>query len=244
MGKHSDLKSAGSGHERGRAADDLFRTFEEMINSGTLRDGEPLPPEREIVQTYGVSRTVVREAVLALANKGLVEARPRYRPVVRRPSYDTAFETVENIVGRLLKQPDGIRNLFETRIMIEASLVRQAATDATRDDIAALKAALDENFAAIGDSELFYRTDIAFHNVLYQVPRNPVLPAVHKAYTAWLAPHWSLMPRMPERNRANHRAHAAIYEAILMRDPDAAEAALRAHLADAWKQVRETFGDI
>ena len=71
----------------GRAADDLFRTFEQLINSGALVDGQPLPPEREIVETYGVSRTVVREAVLALANKGLVEARPRFRPVVRKPTF-------------------------------------------------------------------------------------------------------------------------------------------------------------
>ncbi len=91
---------------------------------------------------------------------------------------------------------------------------------------------------------MFYRTDMGFHAVLYQIPKNPVLPAVHKAYTAWLAPHWSRMPRLPARNRANYEAHRRIYEAILMRDQDAAEAALRAHLADAWTQVRETFGEI
>ena len=244
MAKSQDATSPVGDAKAGRAADDLFRRFAEMINSGALRDGDPLPPEREIVETYGLSRTVVREAVLALANRGLVEARPRYRPVVRKPTYDTAFETVDNVVARLLSQPDGVKNLFDTRIMIEAALVRQAATEAGKDDIAALKQALEANEAAIEDSELFYRTDIAFHSVLYQIPQNPVLPAVHKAYTTWLALHWSQMPRLPERNRANFKAHKAIYEAILMRDADAAEAALRAHLANAWTQVRETFGDI
>lgn len=228
----------------GRAADDLFRIFEQQINSGTLREGDPLPPEREIVQTYGVSRTVVREAVLALANKGLVEARPRFRPVVRKPSYDTALETMGSVVGRLLSEPGGVRNLFDTRILVEAALVRQAALSATKDDIAALRQALDDNGAAIDDSELFYRTDTAFHAVLYRIGNNPVLPALHRAYTAWLAPHWSRMPRLPDRNRKNYEAHRAIFEAILMRDPDKAEAILRSHLADAWTQVRETFGDI
>lgn len=228
----------------GRAADDLFRTFEEMINSGTLADGEPLPPEREIVQTYGVSRTVVREAVLALSNKGLVEARPRYRPVVRKPTYDTAFQTIQNVVGRLLKQPDGIKNLFDTRIMIEAALARQAALEADKDDIAALKCALDLNMDAIEDSEHFYRTDTGFHQILYQISGNPVLTGIQRAYTTWLAPQWSQMPRQPDRNRANYLAHDAIYQAILSRDPDAAEAALKSHLKDAWTQVRATFGDI
>lgn len=227
-----------------RAADQLFRTFEGLINSGELTEGDPLPTEREIVQTYGVSRTVVREAVLSLANKGLVEARPRYRPVVRKPSFETAFETIENVVGRLLKQPDGVRNLFDTRIMIEASLARQAALEADKDDIAALKHALDLNEAAIEDSALFYKTDIGFHQVLYQIPKNPVLLGIHRAYTAWLAPQWSQMPRAPKRNRDNHRAHELIFNAILSRDPDAAESVLRLHLRDAWTQVRATFGDI
>ncbi|WP_157772680.1 FCD domain-containing protein, partial [Pseudoponticoccus marisrubri] len=48
----------------------------------------------------------------------------------------------------------------------------------------------------------------------------------------------------PDRNRANYEAHAAIFEAILMRDPDAAETCLRDHLDRAWAQVRETFGDV
>lgn len=235
----TDENSAG-----GRAADDLFRRFAEMIKSGALRAGDPLPPEREIVETYGVSRTVVREAVLALANKGLVEARPRFRPVVRKPSFDTAIGTMDSVVSRLLVEPGGVKNLFDTRIMVEAALARQAATDAGRDDIAAMKQALEANEAAIADSERFYRTDIGFHAVLFEVPRNPVLLAVHKAYTTWLAPQWSKMPRLPDRNRANFEAHKAIYDAILMRDADRAEAALRTHLAAAWDQVRRTFGEL
>ena len=230
--------------QNGRAADDLFRIFEEMINEGTLADGQPLPPEREIVEIYGVSRTVVREAVLALANKGLVEARPRFRPIVRKPTFETAFETVGNVASRLLNQQGGVKNLFDTRIMIETSLVRQAALEAGKQDIATLKTALQANGACIDDSDAFYQTDMAFHRALYLVPKNPVLPAIHSAYTAWLAPHWSKMPRAPERNRQNHRAHTAIFDAILMRDPDAAENALRSHLRDAWDQVQATFGDI
>ncbi|MEL7470134.1 MAG: FCD domain-containing protein [Pseudomonadota bacterium] len=240
----TDAAAPASKHPSKRAADKLFETFADMINSGVLVDGQPLPPEREIVSTYGVSRTVVREAVLALANKGLVEARPRFRPIVRKPSYDTAFETIESVVGRLLKQPGGVRNLFDTRIMIEAGLVRQAAVEAQKDDIKALERALASNGEAVDDSEQFYRTDIAFHEVLYHIPKNPVLPAVHKAYTAWLGPHWSRMPRAPDRNRHNHAAHTAIFRTILRRDADAAEAALRVHLDDAWAQVRATFGEI
>lgn len=225
-----------------RAADDLYRALENMIMRGELPDGAPLPPERTIVKRFGVSRTVAREAVQALANKGLVQARPRYRPVVRTPCYDTALETVEAVARRLLIMPGGVRNLFDIRIMLEATLVRSAAQDAGEDDLCALRRALDDNGAAIGDSDRFYETDMAFHEVLYHIPRNPLLPAIHKAYNHWLEPHWGRMADLPDRNRHNHAAHSAIYEAIAARNPDAAERALRHHLADSWTQVQQTFG--
>lgn len=227
-----------------RAADDLIATFERQIVDGELKVGEMLPPEREIVQAYGVSRTVVREAVLALANKGLVDARPRYRPVVRKPDYDAAFEAVGAVANRLLAVPGSVRNLFDLRIMVEASLVREAAMHAQKTHISALNAALKANEAAINKTEEFYTTDVAFHRVLYDLIDNPLLPSINRAYTNWLSRQWTQMPRNPDRNRKNFNAHRAIYEAILLRDPDAAEAKLRSHLDDAWNQVCETFGDI
>ncbi len=227
-----------------RAADGLIQVFEKQILDGTLRVGEPLPPEREIVETYGVSRTVVREAVLALSNKGLVDARPRFRPVVRKPGYDAAIQAAGSVITQLLTAPNGVKNLFDLRIMMEAALVRQAAVEANKDQIAKLKEALGANEAAISDSETFYKTDMAFHGVLYEIPENPVLPSIHRAYRNWLSSHWTKMPRSPERNRANFVMHANIFDAILLRDPDAAEQALRVHLAAAWQQVRRTFGEI
>lgn len=227
----------------GRAADTVVRQLSAKIQSGEYSDGTPLPPERLLMEEFGISRTVVREAVQSLSKQGLLEARPRHRPIVRKPGYDAAISAMESVVSHLLNNSGGVKNLFDTRILIEAALVRQAAQQAQREDIAALKAALEANEAAIGDSEEFYRSDCAFHALLYEIPRNPVLPALHKAYVTWLAPQWSQMPRLPERNRANVDAHGKIFEGILMRDPDAAEAALRTHLEQAWEQVCATFGD-
>lgn len=229
---------------RERSADKLVALFEGKIRDGTLPEGATLPPEREIVQEYGVSRTVAREAVLSLSNKGLVSARPGFRPVVKKPSYDTAINVLSSLVPQLLQQSGGVRNLFDLRIMMEASLVRTAALKASREDVRNLKAALDDNGAAIDDSERFYVTDVAFHGVLFSIPGNPLLPAVHRAYTEWLAPHWSKMPRMATRNQSNFDAHTKIFEAILMRDPDEAENQLRSHLASAWEQVKVTFTEL
>ncbi|WP_210530021.1 FCD domain-containing protein [Rubellimicrobium arenae] len=224
-----------------RAADAVVRELEARIVSGALPDGAHLPPERDLIDTYGVSRTVVREAVAQLASRGLVESRPRYRPVVRRPGADAALAAAGGVVGHLLRESGGVKNLYDTRILIEGALVRHAALQARKADIAALARALAENEAAVPDSERFYATDVAFHAVLYDIPRNPILPAVHKAFTAWLAEHWTKMPRSPERNRVNWLRHRDIFTAIQDRDPDAAEAALTSHLNAAWEYVRGTF---
>lgn len=224
-----------------RAADAVVRVIEERIVAGLLPNGAPLPPERDLIEEFGVSRTVIREAVAALASRGLVESRPRFRPVIRRPGYDAALAAANGVVGHLLSQNGGIKNLYDTRIFLEAALVRHAALNARKDDLEALRLALQANEAAIPDSESFYQTDTAFHSVLYSIPKNPIFPALHKAFTAWLAPHWVKMPRSPERNVVNFMRHTDIYNAIRERDADAAEAALTAHLNAAWEYVRGTF---
>ena len=235
----SDYASAES-----RAADAVVEQLEARIFSGELADGKPLPAERELIAEFGVSRTVAREAVTMLASKGLIDARPRHRPVVRRPDYDTALGVLGGIVRHLLEQKGGVKHLFDTRILVETALVRFAAEQADKDDIANLRAALARNGEAVLESERFYETDMAFHSVLYTIPKNPILPALHKAYTGWLADHWKQMPRLPERNRHNFQAHSAILDGILNRDPDAVEDALRRHLTDAWEQVRATFDNL
>ncbi|MEM6760266.1 MAG: FCD domain-containing protein [Pseudomonadota bacterium] len=226
---------------RPRSADKLVAKFERLIRDGQLPEGSALPPEREIVQEFGVSRTVAREAVLSLSSKGLIEARPGFRPIVKKPGYETAISVLGSLVPQLLSLPGGVKNLFDVRILMEASLVRTAAHEATREQIRDLKAALTRNGEAIEDSTRFYATDIEFHGVLYRIPDNPLLPALHRAYTEWLAPQWANMPRLPSRNRDNYDAHSRIFDGILMRDPDEAERQLRQHLACAWEQVRSTF---
>ncbi len=228
---------------QGRAADLVIARLEEQIMSGLLEDRAPLPAERTLMEQFGASRTVIREAIATLSNRGLIESRPRFRPIVRKPDYETALTAVGGIVRHLLTERGGVKNLYDSRIFIERALVRQAALAAQKDDIAKLKAALAANEAAIDDSEAFYATDVAFHGVLYRIPRNPIFPAVHEGYTSWLAPHWEKMLRSPERNLVNYRSHRAILDAILERDPDGAEEALANHLRAAWEYVRVTFDE-
>lgn len=224
-----------------RAADQIVAELEARIISGKLKNGDPLPPERDLMEEFECSRTVIREAIGILSNRGLVQSRPRFRPVVRQPDFDTIFDNTDSIIRHMLTYGGGVKSLYDSRKFIERGLVRDAATSATKEDIANLKAALNENEKSIWDSWEFYKTDMAFHRVLYDARKNPVFTAVGKAYASWLWPHWEKMNRRPERNEGNFIAHRKIYTAILERDPDAAEQALTAHLDKAWQDVRGTF---
>ena len=186
---------------------------------------------------YGTSRTVVREAVLSLAGRGLVEARPRHRPVVRKPGSDTALKALESTVSHLLEAEDGLKHLFQSRILIEQGLVQYAASQAQESQVASLEAALSANEAAIAHPSRFYETDKAFHEVLYKMPENPIWAAAHTLYVTWLFPKWLKMPDDIQRNEQNYQAHKAIVEAVKNRDPQAASNALTAHLNAAWQQL-------
>lgn len=225
----------------GRRSDVVAADLVRMIQTGGLREGERLPAERDLMQRYGVSRSAVREAIISLANRGLIETRLGHRPIVRRPGYEVAIDKVRNLVGHLVVDQKGVWNLFETRIFIESALARWAANHARRDDLEELRAALHANREAIGNSLSFDETDAAFHAVLYRIPGNPIYPALHKAYVEWLVQHWRSMKRGADIDQMNHAGHQAIFDAIAMRDPDNAEEAMRRHLVAAWEFVRSTF---
>lgn len=226
-----------------RAAHTVVEEIEREIILGGIAGGHALPPERDLVVRFGISRAAVREAIVTLTNKGLLESRPRHRPVVRKPGFDTAFSALGGIVTHLLKQGGGVKTLFDVRIFLEAALVRHAAVGARKEDIAALRSALERNHMAVDDPVLFDNTDVAFHAVFYAIPGNPVFPAVHQAFVRWLYDHWQSMQRSREQNLVYHAGHRNIFEAVRDRDPDAAEQALKAHLREAWTTVQGTFED-
>lgn len=224
-----------------RAADVIARDIERRIITGELPDNSPLPAEKDLCQEYGASRTVIREVITALSNRGMLENRPRFRPVVRKPGFEAAFSTMGGIVQHLINAKEGVETLFQSRVFLERALVREAAIRAQSSDIRELRTALQKNKEAIDSSEDFYQTDIEFHRVFYAIPRNPIFTSLHQAYTLWLAAHWVKMERSPERNARNYESHKAIFEAILERDADAAESLLEHHLEQAWDQVKGTF---
>ena len=115
----------------GRRSDVVTAELVRMIQSGDLQEGDRLPAERELMQRYGVSRSAVREAIVSLANRGLVMTRLGHRPVVRKLDYEIAIDKVGNLVGHLVVDRNGVWNLFDSRIFLEAALARWAAEPCT-----------------------------------------------------------------------------------------------------------------
>jgi DNA-binding FadR family transcriptional regulator len=211
------------------------------IDEGKWKAGDRLPPERELMEMLKVGRSAVREAIAQLAARGVLRVRAGCRPLIADRGYDTAVAAIGDLVSHMVADRSGIENLFGMRVFVECALVRHAAKHATPKDIQDLQQALQANRAAIDDPLAFYLTDVAFHRVLYVIPGNPILPAIHKIYVDWLYRQWIRMPRNADINRMNHTAHAGILDAIVKRDPDRAEELIRSHLGTAWQFVRSTF---
>ena len=112
------------------------------------------------------------------------------------------------------------------------ALAEHAARSASAEDIEKLRAALSANEAAVGgDPQRFIQSDIDFHYALAQIPRNPVITALHIGIAEWLADQRLISIHARGSVQAAIDAHARIFDAVAAHDPIAAGEAMRDHLA-------------
>ncbi len=219
---------------RRRLSDEVQSRLETMIHDGRYPPGEQLPSERELMQMFGVGRPAVREALFSLQKMGLVAIQAGDRARVTRPTPEAVVEGLSGAARHLLAAPGGVENLQDARLFFEVGLARHAAEHAAKADIDSLANALEANRQAIGDLETFERTDVAFHFKLAVIAKNPIFTALHQAIVEWLVEQWHTTLSWSGRKgtfKKAYEAHKAIFEAIVLRDPDAAEKAMRSHLA-------------
>jgi DNA-binding FadR family transcriptional regulator len=224
---------------RRRLYQELVERIEAAIISGELVPGDQLPSERNMMESYQVGRTSVREALFALQRMGLVAIANGERARVVQPTPAAIVTELSGAARHLLAQENGVGHFQQARLFFETGLAHFAATVATPEDLASLKAALEANKEAIGNRALFAQTDVAFHFVLAQIPRNPIFTALHVAMVEWLTEQRSTSSRASGSNSTAYAAHRRIYEAIEARQPQAAMDAMRRHLEEVnrfyWK---------
>jgi DNA-binding FadR family transcriptional regulator len=204
-----------------------------LVTAGELPVGGRLPAERELAQSLGVSRPVVREAMIALELAGVVEVRMGSGAyVVQAPPPD--FLT-GGFARALANAGSGPLALVEAREAIEGETAARAALARSDDDLAALAAAIADMRARPG-IEAHSDADRGFHVRIAEATGNEVLARI--VDQLWREMFSPLFLRMGTttglfgvtRAETSHE-HEAILAAIAVRDPAAARAAMHAHLA-------------
>jgi GntR family transcriptional regulator, sialic acid-inducible nan operon repressor len=210
--------------------EDLVEILATDIQDGVYNPGDSLPSERSLMDEFGVSRLTVREATAALEARGLIETRPGTRARVCAPQPEFLLGMLSQAAAFYLQQPGGLKSFGEVRQIVEAGVARLAAPLASDAQIEALRGALSQNRDAIGDADLFGRTDIEFHQKIADIVDNPIINAFFTAIDRWLheVRHTSL--KIEGQMNAAYSAHARIFAAIEKRDADAAETAMLDHL--------------
>ena len=171
---------------RRRLSDEVLDRLEGLIHSGEFGLGDQLPSERDLMERFGVGRPSVREALFSLQKMGLVAITSGERARVTKPTPETVLNGLTGTVRHMLTDAQGVRHLQEARLFFEIGLARDAALQAADEDITRLEKALTENRETMGNMEAFERTDVTFHYVLAEIPRNPVFVAIHEAVVGWL----------------------------------------------------------
>ena len=218
-------------------SEEIVRQIKEMIGQGTLRPGDRLPAERALAEKFGVSRTTVREAIKVLAETGNLESRQGAGTFVReivRPD-----SVVADMFSR--SKPD-VRDVFETRKMIEPEIAAIASGNALPDDIDRLEAILHEQEAAINAGRSGADCDQQFHELLAEMSGNQLLrelvSVLHDGLTETRAEDF----QSKERQKASLVAHWAIVVAIKQGHGMQAERAMRDHLEEVERIVFSNEG--
>jgi DNA-binding FadR family transcriptional regulator len=216
--------------ERKKLSETVEEELELMIRQGEIAEGDALPSERELMAAFGVGRPSIRDALSALARKGLVKISSGERTRVTRPSADTIISELSGMSKDFLTQPNGLQYFDQLRKFFESSLVRHAAEFATEDQIKELEIALELNGKAVGSDNQFKKTDIYFHRVIASIPGNPIFIAVHQALVDWVIDARPTKNNSVELNEKSYQDHVDIVDRIKAHDVEGADKKLTQHI--------------
>jgi GntR family galactonate operon transcriptional repressor len=207
-----------------------------QIIGGTVPPGAVLPAEPVLGDRFGFSRTVIREALKLLEERGLVRVEQGRGTTVQ--SRD-AWNLLDPLVIRIALSYDDdmamLDNLIAVRRVLEREMARAAATRLTDEELAALAANLEQMEASYDNYERFRGFDLSFHAIVMNASGNDVGQTIvrtihtHAGMTRPLAAAQSRAEL--ERTATEHRA---ILEALAAHDGEAAGERIAAHIDFAW----------
>jgi len=167
-----------------RIFQDVVDQIQEAILGGTLKPGDMLPPERELKETFAISRGTLREALRVLEQKGLIEIRLGVNGGAVVKAEDTAGQFSDSLDLLIRFQKISLLHLAEFREGVEGTVAAVAAERASQEDIVKLEALLEEarGYVEQGASGWhdFLTVDQQFHQELASITGNPIYIFVNK----------------------------------------------------------------
>jgi GntR family transcriptional repressor for pyruvate dehydrogenase complex len=212
-----------------RASEDVAAQIVQAFYAEGLKPGEWLGTEAEMAERFNVSRVTIRDAVSALAARGLIDVRVGARGGLRIASSDPerlidAFSIQLQLMGLTRDE------LFEAMLAIEPVTAALAAERATDAQIEGLRTLVEESCAVIDDPVPFATLAVGFHQMLAEVSGNRALRASLAALRSTQLVHMGPPPTRPIAERVA-RIHHRILAATAARQPALARERMLAHLA-------------
>ena len=215
----------------------------ERIRDGRLAPGDKLPTEAAVMAEFGVSRTVVREALSKLQAGGMVETRHGIGTFVVGVGDASAFR----IEPQQLATLRDVIAVLELRIGIESEAAGLAAQRRSAANLAVMRNALDAFAAAVEEGRDAVAADYQFHTEIARATQNEHFAGLLATLGAQIIPRarleasGALEPAQQSYLRRVNAEHESIYDAIAAQDAEAARAAMRTHLANSRERRRRAF---
>jgi DNA-binding FadR family transcriptional regulator len=221
----------------------IARDLAAYIVDQELPEGTALPPEREMIESFGIGRNTLREALRILETRGVITIRsgPGGGPVVRRPRPSDLGEALTLI---LQFESATFREVIDARAWLEPIVTGSAARAIPKSAIAALREVNAAIVEAPDDLDAFSRHNRRFHSIIAENCGNVVLQTFVETLMTVGDGRSVGINYPPPQVSAIARSHEQIIAALEARDQEAAEAAMREHLGEANAYWRRRFGEL
>lgn len=204
----------------------------DAIISGRLVAGEPLPPEGDLAEEFGVSRLTMREGVKLLQAQGVIVQVPGSRHRIAPTEEWTGLEAVVRHARSAGARERSSLEMLEMRVMFEIGAAELAAGRRSEADLERMQLLLDQMREAHEktDVDAFVAADLAFHDVVFRAADNRILVASMRPLTTMLQETRSETSAVPEIREHAIVEHEGVLAALRTGSADAAREAMSSHM--------------
>jgi GntR family transcriptional regulator, transcriptional repressor for pyruvate dehydrogenase complex len=217
-----------------RIYEEVVSQIHDLVREGRFKAGDQLPSERELAETFKVSRTSVREALRALEAQGLIVSRTGAGNFVA----DLPVESlVAPLASLLLEEKDALADIFEVRKLIEPHIAALAAERATLSDIERMKKILDKQRDAVARGETGVEADAELHFAIAHAAQNQALEKLISGLMEILSHSREESLQTRDRRKASIESHRRILAAVEEHNKAKARDAMLKHIENVEENV-------